>query len=470
MSAPLQSFYIVKTKGLNVFALISVAAGTLAAVLSVPQSVDEADSLVVPAACMTSGLLMPIVFTAITNMSEFVRVENILMLGIVYWILLDPLQSAYPYLLVESEEVQTAFIAIGLFSAAIWVGASGAGWPLPRIIREQMRRSLSSRMLLSAVVIAFLLGMFDFALNSGFDPGIMVQAVLSDRWAAPWDRGTLGGADAFADHLQYFGYLLPSLSALLARSKGWFCAEVFLSVLLTTITLIFLAQEGGRRVIGTAVGAGLLTGFLLNRGKLTFRNAVLIVVGVAVLLGIMQEMLRYRNLGFDAWLSREDPELEGTYLHVDDNFLRLAQTIWLFPDIQGYVSYRPLYHALMLPVPRLFWPGKPIGPGFDLAELLGMQGVSLSSSMIGELYASYGLFAVALGGLVIGRISGMWNKCLEPGAGNGNVLIFALGVMALFSGLRSLQALVQMSYMILAWIAVSFLVRAPNGKLVSNAR
>jgi hypothetical protein len=467
LSAAFQSFYIAKTKGLNAFALVSISVGTLAAVLWLPQSIEEDNALVIPATCMTLGLLIPGVFAAIKDMNEFVRVENILMLGMVYWILLDPLQSAYPYLLVDREEVQTAFIAIGLFSAAIWVGASGAGWRLPKIIREQMRRSLSGRMLLSAVVIAFVLGMFDFALNSGFDPGIMIQGVVSGRWAAPWDRGRLGGLDAFADHLQYFGYLLPSLSALLVRSKGWFSVEVLLSVSLTTIVLIFLAQQGGRRVIGTAVGAGLLTGFLTNRrGKLTLGSTALILFGVAVLLGIMQEMLQYRNLGFDAWLSGESPELEGTYLHVDDNFLRLAQTIWLFPDTHDYVTYRPLYHAMLLPVPRFFWPGKPIGEGFDLADLLGMEGVSLTNSLIGELYASYGLLAVALGGVVIGRISGMWNKCLDPGSGNGNILIFGLGVMALFTGLRSLESLVQMSYMILAWIAVSFLVRALHGRPV----
>ena len=36
--------------------------------------------------------------------------------------------------------------------------------------------------------------------------------------------------------------------------------------------------------------------------------------------------------------------------------------------------------------------------------------------------------------------------------------MYGLGVMAMFAGMRSLQALVQMSYIVLAWIAVSSLL------------
>ena len=163
--------------------------------------------------------------------------------------------------------------------------------------------------------------------------------------------------------------------------------------------------------------------------------------------------------GFQDYVNGDQVENKySAHFHVDDNFLRLSQIIMIFPDRHDYVYHGPLYHALCLPIPRLFWAGKPLNPGFSLPELIGRVGASLSSSIIGELYASLGIIAVALGGFVMGRLAGMWNKCLQLNTGEGRALMHSLGLMALFAGLRSVQALVQMSYIVLAWIAIAAIV------------
>jgi hypothetical protein len=172
----------------------------------------------------------------------------------------------------------------------------------------------------------------------------------------------------------------------------------------------------------------------------------------------MQEMLRYRNVGFSAWWAGERPDLFVEHLHVDDNFLRLAQLISFYPNKVDYVYHQTLFHALTLPIPRVLWPGKPTGPGFDLPSLLGLEGVSLSCSIVGELWVSFGLIAVAMGGWILGRIGGMWNKILLLPTGTSRALMYGLGLMALFAGLRSVQAMVQMSYIVVAWIAITALL------------
>jgi hypothetical protein len=106
----------------------------------------------------------------------------------------------------------------------------------------------------------------------------------------------------------------------------------------------------------------------------------------------------------------------------------------------------------------VLWPGKPTGPGFDLPSLLGLEGVSLSCSIVGELWVSFGLIAVAMGGWILGRIGGMWNKILLLPTGTSRALMYGLGLMALFAGLRSVQAMVQMSYIVVAWIAITALL------------
>src|SRR5690606_33660822 len=55
-------------------------------------------------------------------------------LGLVYWLLLDLLQGAYPLDEVGRASVPATFGAIGLFAVSIWVAAYRSSWRLPRIL------------------------------------------------------------------------------------------------------------------------------------------------------------------------------------------------------------------------------------------------------------------------------------------------------------------------------------------------
>ena len=450
--------------------LFFILTGTLAALLLVPEHVQEKNALVEPAICMTLGLLAPVMLRLRGDPASAFKVENALMAAIVYWLLFDLLQAAYPYVGIGQKQVITAFSAVGLFAAAIWLGAAGRGWHLPSVIRSAAERSLNNRMLFLAIVVSFVLGMFDFAFASGFDPFVMIEGVISNRWAAPWSRGQFGGWEAFLGHLQYFGYPLPALCVMLAQRRGWLRPQVVVAIALAAIMLLFLSQSGGRRIVGLCVGSALFT-WLAAQQTLRLKTFVWTGLTVMLLLVFMQEMLRYRNIGFAAWLAGEKPELHISHWGVDDNFNRLSQIITIFPDYHPYVYHRPILHALTLPIPRVVWPDKPTDPGFDLAKLVGLSGVSLTSSIIGELYASFGFLTVLLGGLVMGRLAGMWNKVLSV-RGDSKALMFGLGLMVLFAGLRSVQGLVLSSYMVLGWLAVSAVLhgRTSAGNFCNNSR
>jgi hypothetical protein len=429
-----------------------IFAGTVGAVLAVPEDVEDATALVGPAIYMVLGLLIPVMLRLQGDITKTLRAENVLVVGIIYWLLLDLLQSAYPYYGLEQSSVVKAFLAIGSFAAAIWLGAAGRGWRLPTVIRVTSERSFSSHAIFLAILISFGLGMLDFAVSSDFDPVAMASGAIAPRFSAPWERGQFGGSDAFLNFLQYFGYVLPALCVLLARQEGWLRPRVLIAVMLTAIMLLFLAQPGGRRIIGVTVSAALITRIIDER-KVRPKTSLLVALAAVMLLAFLDVMFQYRRVGFSE-LTNHSLEIDLARLHVDDNFLRLSQIIQIFPDFHEYVSFQPLYHALTLPIPRIFWTGKPTDIGFDLAQLVGQRGVALSSSVIGELYASFGLGAVFIGGLFLGRLAGMWNRCLEV-RGNGGALMYGMGVMVLFAGIRSLQALIEMSYMLLAWLAIS---------------
>lgn len=438
-------------------ALVSVTLATLVAIWILPDNVVPAGSLFLSAVVMSIGLMLPVILQVRTNLLAVLRVENILMAGIIYWLLLDMLQSAFPFEGVSREQVQMAFACVGLFAAAIWIGSSGNSWNLPNIVETVALRKIDPGVIYIAIWLSFFLGMANFLIASNFDIFLMVSSLGNSRWNSPWGRGNFGGYDAILDHMQYFGYLIPSLCVMIAiRTKlsDW---RVVVGIILSLIVIAFLSQSGGRRIIGVIIGAAILT-WMASRPQIKLGPIFVSGLVVGGVLAFMQEMLRYRNVGFSAIISGDVPEMQIEHLHVDDNFLRLSQLIGYYPEKIEYIHFQAIYHALMLPIPRAIWSGKPTGPGFDLPALLGFKGVSFSTSIVGELWVSFGWLAVLVGGLVMGRLCGMWNRLLLLPNASGRAMIYGLGVMALFTGLRSVQALVQMSYIVLAWIVIASIV------------
>ena len=79
----------------------------------------------------------------------------------------------------------------------------------------------------------------------------------------------------------------------------------------------------------------------------------------------------------------------------------------------------------------------------------------------------HGLIVVFIGGLVFGRIANMWNKILAvPGVGKS--MIYSVGIMVLFAGLRSMQDLVIMSYGLLGWFVIASLLRSARSRAVAR--
>ena len=117
-------------------------------------------------------------------------------------------------------------------------------------------------------------------------------------------------------------------------------------LVLSAVATAFLAQSGGRRIFGVVVGAAIFT-WIVSRPRLGMKVMVGIALSASAVLAFMQEMLRYRNVGFEAWWRGETPELAVEHLHVDDNFLRLSQLIHFFPDVLDFVYHMPLLHALI---------------------------------------------------------------------------------------------------------------------------
>ncbi len=408
-------------------------------------------ALIVPGTLLALCLVLVPALRALSGSDCTTNAENFVAVGYVFWLLLDLMQGAYDLGEASPRGLRLALISVGISAAAMWLGAAMRPFRLPKWLIDGASRHLDTQTIGKAVPICLVLGMFNFAYSVDFDLPEMFSYVGQNRWAAPWNRGQLGGWEAFRDQAPYFGYVLPSLAAVLIAREGLFKFRSMFAIACSALMLLFLAQGGGRRIVGVTIGAALMVYAQLNADRRA-RNILVIGVGVVALAWTAQFILNIRTAGYQEY---KEQGSGYDYLHIDDNFLRLAQIIDIVPQRRDHVYAQQILFTLVRPVPRVFWPGKPVDPGFDLSSEVGLKGVSLSSSIIGEWYLAWGWYAVLIGAWLHGRLASTANTLREFGRRVSNPVIFSMTVMVLMAGMRSMQDLVLMSYALAAWWAVN---------------
>ena len=448
----------------SLLAIVSTALGTATAIVLIPEHGTGEDALFASALAMSLGLLVAPVAALLHQPRVILRGEYLLTLAPIYWLLLDLLQGVYSMSTIDNAEIKQAFLGIGLFVVMVWIGALRRPWGIPATVINAAKQEFSVKAYFGLAIACFVIGMLTFAIPSNFNVAVMIYYLGQERWAAPWSRGQLGGWDAFLDHLQYFGYLLPVLTGVLSRYVGWRHIRTIICIGMSIVVTLFIAQSGSRRIVGVVIGMALIL-WVLGHDRLRVKHVVQTCIAVVALLVTLQVMLEYRNVGMativgvqtDAAEDRDEKKrfLENEKLRVDDNFYRLCQVIQLIPKTYPYVYHKYFLYILVRPIPRVFWPEKPVDPGFDLPTAVGVEGVSYSYSVIGELYMSLGFIGIALGGWFYGRIAAMARGLLRRSQTLAALLMYSVVVMALFSGMRSTLELVLVSYVVLAWIAIS---------------
>jgi oligosaccharide repeat unit polymerase len=453
--------------------VFTIGAGTLAAIALTPLDYTLPGALRPSALVMTAGFLAPVLVSAIRRPMDAFRAENLLLGGFVYWIFLDLLLGKKEPQDASASAVRSAFLSTGLMGLGVCVANAFPAWRLPAKIRRAGEVELPPMALFYGILVCFGLAMTHYIVSCEFDLVLMIEALGRSRFAAPWSGSRLGNWRAFQEHLVYFGYLVPTLTVLHAHLRGWKAPPTVTAIVCSLIIVLFTTQGGSRGEVGVVAGAAILTWLLLQR-RMTWAVGIRLFIAMFVLLAWMQLMMAVRNDGMAVLFSpnrdRATEQLAESKIDVDDNFNRLCQVMDLIPERIGHTHGGQLFYVLVRPIPRVFWPDKPIGPGFSFEmEVSGDESTTWSVTAVGEFYYDFGLPFVFLGGLFYGRLAGMWNQLLTVRRGIVWPMLYGLGAMALFAGVRSQQAFLLRTYPILFWLVLSALLFRPAPSETANA-
>lgn len=448
--------------------MLGIALGTLAAVLLIPEDYYEPGGLRLSVIAMCIGLLAGPALSSLTDLRVWIRAESVMMVGLIYWLLLEPLGADYPAYQLTRESLVEAFVLIGLFGVLILVGSRLAHLSYGVAARPAaVERDFSTEWLFGVLLVASLLGLTARLVPCNFSPQCMIDGLFRARGEGPWNRGVIGDSSAIVSHLGYFGYLaLPLTIALHHRLRriDW---RVVLGAVLATLFLLYLIRDGGRRLVGMALGAGFIT-WLLLQPRLGPRQVLTAAAAVLGMMALLQIMLVFRlsdggvvsNL-FSGNAFAENP-LDD--VHVDNNFHYFVRTLDLIPEFRDFTGWEAIVYWAVRPIPRVFWPDKPISPGisipYEMNEYWGPN-FTLTISAIGDWYIAFGVWSVAAAALLMGFLGGRL-VLVWMGHTLRQKLLYSLGLMWLFISLRSYLELILMTYPILAlWVLAKLVPAEP---------
>jgi oligosaccharide repeat unit polymerase len=403
------------------------------------------------------GLGGNVFFDAQKGLRNLFRTDFMCLVGLYGLTLLEFLfpQSDFDSLLsIAQTSAALKVILLGMAGIAI-----GRHWVTPRPMRSSWLNfgAVSSQLLFKAFLGAALMGYLNMLLAVHFNPVALVEGMLGPRFSEPWARGSVGGISSLVSEWVLMLNAIPPLAGVLWNRRRQFSRVQLVLVLGILALTFFQGFSGGTRNVLVGYVATFLVGYLLTLPKNTFWNT-LIPIGVAVVvIGYASyHMLEFRTIGLRSYLT--DKVYEGdtvrTTLAVDYNLWSLGLLVDAFPEKHDFIGSEILTWALVKPIPRIFWPGKPLGLSVSIEEIVGAEGWTVAATYLGEAYMMAGVTGVIGVSLGFGVLCAWWNRLALQRQSDYAMLVFALGFFVLAVSMRSMFWLTTTALPIVALIGI----------------
>lgn len=388
------------------------------------------------------SLLLGVALDYRRNLRNLVRAD-LMAIGSLFFLTLFEFLLPQPKFndLVSLEEVRPALFACIVGFAGLVIGRHLKP-PPPRSLHHLLQRQVPASTLVLFFTVCLVGGYLNMLLAVDFSFSDLIEYFMAPRFAQPWGRGKFGDWKALLGELGMVLYLIPPISGIVLAKRAefspWQKAYVAIGFL---FTLFYGFTTGTRNIFATYLATFLVAfTFTLERARKKELLSAGAAVGVAMLIATMV-MLQFRTIGFRNYLNgyeeiRQSKTDQSFY--VDYNLYVIAKLITIFPEKHEFLGGEIPYLAIIRPIPRAAWPEKPEGLSLSIEEAVGVEGLTLAASFIGEAYMSGGLLGVLLTGLAFGAINGAWNRLGRADNSPFGHLIFASGFFAAVISMRSM--------------------------------
>ncbi|MFO8052426.1 MAG: O-antigen polymerase, partial [Candidatus Omnitrophota bacterium] len=419
-------------------------------------------------ALIAAGIAVPVVIEAKQRKIYLINAKSVIVLGLIYWVLLDPLTLREGLEGFKPEDVLKAFglIIVFLITFQLAYLITSASF-FKKIFRKldygyNFNRSKLYKVIIFSVFLGFL-PILIWTFQEGSLKKLIWYFTHAGRWY-PWGRGRWGGwIDYMKTFLGYFRIIGIQLTYLYI----FFIKKNKIFILLLLINLWMYFAGGTRSNFGAAILPAIILYYFVSLNKK--RKLVLprlLILGVIFLsLGQLQLYMRdaARSQEITYIVSEEAGDVftkSPTEYQRDDQFYRLAQYVSMVPEkiphSGEWLIFRPLYHF----IPRALWPAKPEGPTAFFEKQTNIAGVGMttfSGSVIGSFYLAQGWLGVIIIGLFYGALAKQFDSLIEMARRSPAVLVFySYGLIFLFVTLRGWVGIYQGWY---AFIALYWLLK-----------
>ncbi len=307
-----------------------------------------------------------------------------------------------------------------------------------------MTRPVPSRWIITLFWASFFIGYFHMLLAENFDVFKMIEDMMKPRFNQPWGRGKYGDWKALLNELALLLYFIPPLMGLiLARLDRYSKTQITTAIAGFSFTLFYGFLSGTRSLFGAYLVTFMIAFAFACPAQKRKQTVLIFTLCAAAMALSTKAMLEMRSVGFTNWRTGKytlfaNRQTEAVF--VDDNLLSITKIVGFFPEQNGgrYLGFEIPYLAIIRPIPRAIWPGKPTGLSVNLEEsLFGLKGLTISCTFVGEGYMSGGLIAVFAQGIVLGLLAGWWSRLASARNSELGILIYSSGFFAVVITMRS---------------------------------
>lgn len=394
------------------------------------------------------GVLATLVFTFIFEarggLKNLVRPDLVGILAL-YYLTLYEFLFPQPYFDNNMPDVRAVYLALWAVILG-FIGIFIGRHLLPQgrqPFEEIMTKPVPPGWLVGILWGSFFIGFLHVLLGVNFDLPKIVEAMMRVRFDQPWGRGRLGDWKALINELSLLLYLIPPIVGLMFGRVEKYSPINLLLALLAFLWLLFFGFCAGTRTVFAAYLITFLIAFTFSSPPQRRAQVILVAVACGGLMVMATKvMLEMRTVGLSRWLEGDVPNMitrQNSSVFVDDNLLAISVLTQYFPAQNGgrYLGFEIPYLALVRPIPRALWPGKPKGMSISVEDIFQVKGVTIAATFVGEAYMSGGLFAVALEGLVLGILATFWNRFASQKNSELGLLVYSSGFFAVTITMRS---------------------------------